>query len=152
MSIHLQVDSVTGRTLNILKGKDTALRKITDNKIFDVLHWEKGLYTTCEQRMSRWAWRPVQSDLDILCLLTYTMVPISIHSVRGQQGLDQPAQMHADQGFHCPHIASGPFHTLRIICLFVLRFYGPVNPMGSCQAWSIYLTTLLLDRLSPLMG
>ena len=33
---------------------------------------------------------------------------------------------------------------------FVLRFYYPVNPMGSCQAWSVYLTTLLLDRLSPL--
>ena len=27
-------------------------------------------------------------------------------------------------------------------CLFVLRFYGPVNPMGSCRARSVYLTTL----------
>ena len=36
--------------------------------------------------------------------------------------------------------------------LFVLRFYGPVNPMGSCQAWSVYLTTRLLGRLSPLSG
>ena len=34
--------------------------------------------------------------------------------------------------------------------LFVLRFYGPVNPMGSCWAWSVYLTTCLLGRLSPL--
>ena len=34
-------------------------------------------------------------------------------------------------------------------CLFVLRFYGPVNPMGSCRAWSVYLTTRLLGRLSP---
>ena len=24
---------------------------------------------------------------------------------------------------------------------FVLRFYGPVNPMGSCRARSVYLTT-----------
>ena len=23
--------------------------------------------------------------------------------------------------------------------LFVLRFYGSVNPMGSCLAWSVYL-------------
>ena len=40
------------------------------------------------------------------------------------------------------------------VCLFVfvLRFYNPVNPMGSCWAWSVYLTTLLLDRLSPLIG
>ena len=38
------------------------------------------------------------------------------------------------------------------LCLLVLRFYGPVNPMGSCQAWSVCLTTLLLGRLSPLSG
>ena len=36
--------------------------------------------------------------------------------------------------------------------LFVLRFYGPVNPMGSCRAWSVYLITRLLGRLSPLSG
>ena len=36
--------------------------------------------------------------------------------------------------------------------LFVLRFYGPVNPMGSCRARSVYLTTRLLARLSPLSG
>ena len=34
--------------------------------------------------------------------------------------------------------------------LFVLRFYSPVNPMGSCQAQTVYLTTLLLGRLSTL--
>ena len=37
-------------------------------------------------------------------------------------------------------------------CLFVLRFYGPVNPMGSCRAGSVYLTTCLLGRFSPLSG
>ena len=36
--------------------------------------------------------------------------------------------------------------------LFVLRFYGPVNPMGSCRARSVYLTTRLLGRLSPPRG
>ena len=34
--------------------------------------------------------------------------------------------------------------------LFVLRFYGPVNPLGSYLARSVYLITLTLDRLSPL--
>ena len=34
--------------------------------------------------------------------------------------------------------------------LFILRFYGPVNPVGSCRARSVYLSKLLLDRLSPL--
>ena len=38
------------------------------------------------------------------------------------------------------------------VCLFVLRFYGQVNPTGSCQARSVYLTTLLLGRLNPLSG
>ena len=36
--------------------------------------------------------------------------------------------------------------------LFVLIFYGPVNPVGSCRARSVYLTTCLLGRLSPLSG
>ena len=38
------------------------------------------------------------------------------------------------------------------VCLFVLRFYGPVNPVGSCRVLSVYLTTRLLGRLSPLSG
>ena len=38
------------------------------------------------------------------------------------------------------------------VCLFVLRFYGPVNTMGSCRAWSVYLALCLLGRLSPLSG
>ena len=41
---------------------------------------------------------------------------------------------------------------LLLVCLFVLRFCSPVNPMGSCRARSVYLTTLLLGRLSPLSG
>ena len=36
------------------------------------------------------------------------------------------------------------------ICLFVLRFYGPISLMGSFRAWLVYLTTLILGRLSPL--
>ena len=35
---------------------------------------------------------------------------------------------------------------------FVLRFYSPFNPMGSCRVRSVYLTTHLLGRLSPLTG
>ena len=34
----------------------------------------------------------------------------------------------------------------------VLRFYGPVNPMWSFRARSVYPTTRLLGRLSPLSG
>ena len=34
--------------------------------------------------------------------------------------------------------------------MYVLRFYGPVNPVESCWARSVYLTTHLLGRLSPL--
>ena len=32
----------------------------------------------------------------------------------------------------------------------VLRFYGPVNWLESCQAWSVYITTSVLGRLCPL--
>ena len=39
---------------------------------------------------------------------------------------------------------------LRGLSVFVLRFYGPVNPMESCRARSVYLSTRLLGRLSPL--
>ena len=36
------------------------------------------------------------------------------------------------------------------VCLLEFRFYGQVNPMGSCRARSVYLTTRLLGRFSPL--
>ena len=50
------------------------------------------------------------------------------------------------------HLTENVMHQTPEVCLFVLRFYGPVNPMGSCRARSVYLTTRLLDRLSPLSG
>ena len=46
------------------------------------------------------------------------------------------------------HVAVEKFHVA--VDLFVLRFYSPVNPMGSCRARSVYLATRLLGRLSPL--
>ena len=41
---------------------------------------------------------------------------------------------------------------LPYICLFVLKFYGLVNPIRSCRVRSFNLTTLLLGRLRPLSG
>ena len=41
---------------------------------------------------------------------------------------------------------------LKVRYVVVLRFYGPVNPMGSCRARSVYLATRLLGRLNPLSG
>ena len=43
-------------------------------------------------------------------------------------------------------------YTFFFVFLFVLRFYSQVNPMGSYCACTVYLTTLLLGRLSPLSG
>ena len=40
-------------------------------------------------------------------------------------------------------IHDGAIGYLCLRCLFVLRFYDPVNPMGSCRARSDYTTTLL---------
>ena len=42
------------------------------------------------------------------------------------------------------------WHQKKKQCLFVC--VDPVNPMGSCRARSVYLTTRLLGRLSPLCG
>ena len=39
----------------------------------------------------------------------------------------------------------GPGH-----CLFEIRFYNPVNSLGSCLAWSFNLLTLFLGGHSPL--
>ena len=55
------------------------------------------------------------------------------------------------------NVKTGPFpptslHEWLIECLFVLRFYGLINPMGSSRTWSVYLSTRLLGRLSPLSG
>ena len=52
--------------------------------------------------------------------------------------------------FFYPAIKKGFWAVLIKYAVFVLRFYGPVNPMGSCQERSVYLTTYLLGRLSPL--
>ena len=43
----------------------------------------------------------------------------------------------------------GKIFSRHFFFIFVLRFYGPVNPMGSCRARSVYLTKRLLGRLSP---
>ena len=42
--------------------------------------------------------------------------------------------------------------TARAVLVCLTCVYGPVNPMGSCRARSVYVTTLLLDRVSPLSG
>ena len=39
---------------------------------------------------------------------------------------------------------SSASHLLSNNAAFVLRFYGSVNPIGTCRARSIYLTTLLM--------
>ena len=67
----------------------------------------------------------------------------------------------SDLGLHCLHrslcLSTSEYYVTvpnmyLLEVLFVLRFYGPVNPMGSCRARSVYLTTRLLGRLSPLSG
>ena len=74
-----------------------------------------------------------------------------------------PYSVASDLGLHCVHKLVSPNTNMFLwqpirnlyqiqVCLFVLRFYGPVNPMESCQAQSVYLTTRLLGRLSPLSG
>ena len=67
-----------------------------------------------------------------MTILNWTLLPLKLTVVQQKMQIDMDVIM-----------------TL-FVCLFVLRFYGPVNPIGSCLAWSVYLTTCLLGRLSPL--
>ena len=61
-------------------------------------------------------------------------------------------------GWYVSFLRPGPYtficgeNNVKSFCLFVFRFYGPVNSMGFCRAKSASLTTLLLGRLSPLSG
>ena len=55
-------------------------------------------------------------------------------------------------GFKGVKIIQVCFRDGRGFRLLVLRFYGQVNPTGSCRVRPVYLTTLLLSRLSSLSG
>ena len=68
---------------------------------------------------------------------------------------DHSKQLHTGQGDSKPWSTVAYRSRLQdtmVICLFVLKFYGQVNQMGSCRAQSLYLTILSLGRLSPLSG
>ena len=60
--------------------------------------------------------------------------------------VDMLRDAQADLGLRCPHMQKQSFSYDMAFFLCVLRFYGPVNPMGSCRARSVYLTTRLLGR------
>ena len=61
-----------------------------------------------------------------------------------------PQKMASHQGLHCLLLIQQFLDTTSgsklYFCLFVLQFYGPVNPSGSCQVQSFYLTTLFTSR------
>ena len=43
------------------------------------------------------------------------------------------------RGTHCLYTKGEKWLSSQCGFVFVLRFYGPVNPMGSCRARSVYL-------------
>ena len=76
--------------------------------------WEKGTYVICKQRRLSSTCASIQSDLSILCSLTYTTV--SIDSVSRQwKPWSACTNVQADLGLHCLQIARGPFCALSII-------------------------------------
>ena len=44
------------------------------------------------------------------------------------------------------------FHQWYAFHITFVRFYGPVNPLGSCRVRSVFLTPPVLGMLSPLSG
>ena len=94
----------------------------------------------------------MQADLNLRCA---HMFEGTFPDVVAQQLFSYKITIHLCDGYFstvpCELLYLFDFY-FNLVCLFVLRFYGPVNPMGSCRARSVYLTTRLLDRLSPLSG
>ena len=42
--------------------------------------------------------------------------------------------------------------SVQFVCVVYIEVLWPSQPIGSCRARSVYLTTRLLGRLSPLSG
>ena len=83
--------------------------------------------------------------------IKYMKIPRNNHN-HETQPTEEPIEGQIKENINSPYGINGTNTELQQIILFVLRFYGPVNPMGSSRARSVYLTTLLLGRLSPLSG
>ena len=92
-----------------------------------------------------------------VCLFAFTMfvqkfIGMSLLNANSED-LDQtPHRAAFDLDLNCLPITFLWDARHNFSCLFVLRFYGPVNPVGSCRMLSVYPTTLLLGRLSSLSG
>ena len=97
-------------------------------------------------------------DSNILLWLIFSMVILSLPLIQeGQLSVSGKRMctilVNRLEDLACPvKVWLGKLTALDPTGLFVLRFYGPVNPMGSCRARSVFLTTRLLGRLSPLSG
>ena len=86
------------------------------------------------------SWSPVGCASNWAIKASFGMGKVSSgHSGQWRSRSAYAASIESDQGVHYSFE-------------FVWRFYGPVNPMGSSGARSVYLTTCLLGRLSPLLA
>ena len=85
---------------------------------------------------------------DTLCDSGADSEEFSGGSIKHEPPLTQNFLFKGKFGYICNTIFTLQYSNLFV---FVLLFYGTVNPMGSCQAQSVYLTTLL-SRLCPLSG
>ena len=115
------------------------------------------------------------AEVTLLCNLKLVVPHHAKTCLRVYTKSEGPAEAFAlsDQGLHClltdlldtTECLNGPkgpddilrrIVWMRVLRMFegsfslVLRFYGPVHPMELCRARSVYLTTLLLHRFSPL--
>ena len=139
--------SATAQTCSITYG-NMAYRKhtcysqmehILTFKGFVCHYWQRSIFIKCVKCyclcVLRWLMRP---SLALNCLLQVDQERTEEDSSVGD-ALALPFRW-------------ARFCSVSLILYVVLRFYGPVNPMGSCRARSVYLTTRLLGRLSPPSG
>ena len=106
--------------------------------VYTLVHWYSAMPTALRVSILR----PRRQDL------IYGLLEITGREVRAVEWVWEDLYMKFLQIrlHHCRTLSGCIIK--EFVCLFVLRFYGPVNPMGSCRARSVYRTTRLLGRLS----
>ena len=165
--LHRQVDAIQIGTHNICFYKNINKKytgcNLTETGLHDcaligvcaVIRSNTVLYSALKvsRYVRKWIfWHMLNKDSAQAAHPCSLIIVFSICQNAPNEGSDPTAQMH-----RLIWIFTGRSHVWRYtfwccISIVCVEVFGPVNSIGSCRAQSVYLTTLLLGRLSPLSG